>query len=437
MTDTRTSGDPTALSPAERRLNVLVLGIDMVLFMAAVGLLGQLTLIPLFVSKLTDDPVAIGAVMAAFQLGWLPLLVLAGYFERSARPRRWLLVFSGLERLPALGLTVGALLVPVIAAPSLVGLVYACRFAQSLLGGPAGTSWLEMVSRSVSPRRRGRFMGISTMVGNLLGAGTAALSAPLLDLLGFPLGFAACFGLGFLLLVIGFLPLFWFVEPPGFQPRPPRHLPAQLHDLAEVLATDRRFRRFLLGLSWQAFGQMGAGFLIVYAVGPLGAADDLAGWYTLVLIVGQTIANLFLGQLADHRGFRAVGLCSSFALVGLYGLTFSTSSPLGLLPAFVLLGVSQAGTMMARFAGSVDFAPPDRRPSYIALSNALVSISAGLAPLIGGQTVARFGYGWLFGVSLACSLVAAWMMTGARDRSPAANTRSDGSVDRSGRVNAD
>src|SRR5688500_437398 len=122
--------------------NGLYLGINLALFMAALGLLGPTTIVPLFVSKITSDPFAIGLVAAAFQLGWLPQIFIAGYVERSHRKLPLLIRYTVLERIPSLGLTLcafaavgmdnGELLVPVAL---LLGAVYLCRFAQSLASG--------------------------------------------------------------------------------------------------------------------------------------------------------------------------------------------------------------------------------------------------------------------------------------------------------------
>ena len=49
---------------AEQRRNTWLLGLDMAIFAMGLGALGQLTIIPLFVSKLTDNPLAVGAVAA-------------------------------------------------------------------------------------------------------------------------------------------------------------------------------------------------------------------------------------------------------------------------------------------------------------------------------------------------------------------------------------
>ena len=394
------------LSPEQQRRNVLLLGADMVLFMAALGLVAPTTLVPLFVSKLTENPLAIGALTAVFQIGWLSQLFSAGYIERSARKRRWLLGFSGLERLPTLALALSALTAPYLGASLVLVLVYLCRFGQSLVGGPAATAWLDYVARAVPVERRGRFMGISTMLGNLLGVGAAALAAPLLDRLPFPLGFAACFGIGFLILLSGYLPLVWVVEPPGAPPRASGPLHRQLAELPGILAADAPFGRFLAGLACGALGAMGVGFLVVYATTRLGASDELAAWYTAILLVGQMSANLGFGWLADRRGFGAVALASCLAGAAVAAVALAAPSPLWLIAAFALVGVGQAGVMLAWLAGPMELAPPARRPSYIALAGAVVGLASAAAPLVGGQIVATLGYEWMFGAGLVLSLAA-------------------------------
>ncbi len=348
------------LSRRQQRRNVLFLGADLALFMAAVGLLAPTTLVPLFISKLTDNPLAIGASTAAFQIGWLPQLFAVGYVERSSRKLPWLVVASGLERLPALGLVLCALAAPSVAAPIVLAFLYVCRFGQSLAGGLAATSWLDLVARAVSPRRRGRFMGGFTTLGNLFGAASALLAAPLLDWLGFPYGFAACFGLAFLILLVGYVPLFLVVEPPGPPPREPRRLDRQLGELPTVLAADKPFRRFL-------------------------------------------------------GGFTTVARISALAVAAMAVSALAAPGPIWLAVSFVFLGAAQAGGMLSKITGPIEFAPPDRRPSYVALGMGLLGLVAAIAPLIGGQVVAALGYQWLFYSSLAFSLASALVLgNGAR-----------------------
>jgi MFS family permease len=69
--------------------------------------------------------------------------------------------------------------------------------------------------------------------------------------------------------------------------------------------------------------------------------------------------------------------------------------------------------------GPVDYAPRERRPTYVALSGALVSCCTAAAPLIGGQVVASLGYGWLFGLSAMASVLALPILLGPGAAAPA------------------
>ena len=398
------------ITPEQRR-SMILLGGEMSLFMVAFGLVGPLTFVPLFVSRLSDDPMAVGAVTAAFQLGWIPQLFVAGYVERSARKWPWVKLFGSIERFPVLVLALAALAAPSVGPPILIVVYLAC-FAQSLCGGLATTPWMEVIARAVPSWVRGRFMGGFSMVGTLFGAAGAALAAPLLDELPFPYGFAACFGAAFAIFAISMIPLFLFREPPGPPPRPPRPLLQQLGELPVVLRDDPPFRRFVLGLSCAALGTMSNGFLVVYAVSELGAPVELAAWYTATLLVAQTTASLVFGWLADRFSFRAVGMAVALATAGQALVALLAPSAWWILLAFVLLGAVQSGGMLARMTGPVDYAPRERRPTYIALSGALVSGCTALAPLAGGQVVELLGYGWLFGLSAAVSVVALPVLIG-------------------------
>jgi hypothetical protein len=73
--------------------------------------------------------------------------------------------------------------------------------------------------------------------------------------------------------------------------------------------------------------------------------------------------------------------------------------------------------MIARLTGPMEYAPAERRPSYIALAFGIVGPCAALAPLLGGQIVAALGYVWLFGISAAVAFVALPFL-GAGARAP-------------------
>src|SRR6185503_6648000 len=104
----------------------------------------------------------------------------------------------------------------------------------------------------------------------------------------------------------------------------------------------------------------------------LGAPDDLAAWYTAAMLVAQTTTSLMFGWLADRFSFRAVGIVVALGTAGQAVVALLAPSGTWMLAAFVLLGAVQSGSMLARMTGPVDYAPHDRRPTYVALSGAIV-----------------------------------------------------------------
>ena len=115
-----------------------------------------------------------------------------------------------------------------------------------------------------------------------------------------------------------------------------------------------------------------------------------------------------------------MGVAVALATAGQALVALVAPSALWLLPAFVLLGTIQSGSMLARMTGPVEYAPRERRPTYVALSGALVSCCTAAAPLMGGQVVALLGYGWLFGLSAVASLAALPVLLGRGAAAPRA-----------------
>jgi MFS family permease len=136
----------------------------------------------------------------------------------------------------------------------------------------------------------------------------------------------------------------------------------------------------------------------------------MAGWYAAVLMALAVLANPGLGWLADHRGFRSVGQACAMGRAGLAVLALFAQDPLWLLAAFALNGAAQAGSQLAIETGPMEFAPADRRPSYVAVCFGLVSLASAVGPLVGSVLVAQLGYASLFVAGAACSLAAVFML---------------------------
>jgi len=181
---------------------------------------------------------------------------------------------------------------------------------------------------------------------------------------------------------------------------------AYFTSLPELLRGDANYRRFLVARLTMALGGMGAGFLTVAALQRWNIPDSQAGVYTIVLLVGQTTANLSFGVLADRKGHKLsleIG-----ALAGFIGflLAWSAQAPWWYFGAFFLLGVASAAVLVSGTLVVMEFSVPERRPTYVGIASTGVGLASIIAPLV-GAALATLGYSPLFAASALLNLLAA------------------------------
>jgi hypothetical protein len=117
--------------------------------------------IPLFVHHLTDSALLIGLVPAIHNMGWqLPQLLTARWISGVKRYRPLTLAMTIHERLPFLGLSLLALLLPGAHKPTILALTFVMLVWQGFGAGLAANPWTNLVSR-VSQEIHGTFSGLN------------------------------------------------------------------------------------------------------------------------------------------------------------------------------------------------------------------------------------------------------------------------------------
>jgi MFS family permease len=379
-------------------------------FMFGISLISSTTIVPLFISKLTSNPLPIGLASMVALAGWfLPQLFTANAVERLPR-RKPVVVNAGffLERLPVLLLPGIALVAGESARLALV-LFLACYAWFHLGAGLVGTSWQDMVARCFPVNRRGRFLGTATFVGTGAGILGAALSTRILAASSFPLNFALIFAIAAAGVTISWLFIALTREPaqPVTAPRQSSH--QFWSGVKKILRQDHNFRRFLTARLTLALGGMGLGFVTVAAVQRWGVADSTVGVFTAALLLGQTLGNLTFGFLADRFGHKLSLELSALASFLAFTLAWLAPSADWYYAVFVLLGITLGGIIVAGILVSMEFSEPQRRPTYAGIANTGVGLVSVVAPLLGAW-LASMGYNWLFALSAGVNLMALILM---------------------------
>jgi MFS family permease len=278
---------------------------------------------------------------------------------------------------------------------------------QAAAGGLCFPPWLDIISRTIPDRMRGRFLGGWNGTGNILGLGGATLAAGFLAWFPWPWNFAACFTLSFLFVAISFVLLALGREPrrEEVHSAPTRTGPplaqgkAWLADMGAVIRGDTAFRRFLIANALSGLALLGSGLLAVAALRQAHLSNAVVGLETTVVLFAIMIGNFLWGFVGDRLGHRSILICGSAAGALAMGVALMAHDVVLMTLAFLLFGLGMAGIQLAQLTYVVEFGTPARRPVYIGLAYLLLAPFATAAPLIGGIMADRWGYTPVFFVA--------------------------------------
>jgi MFS family permease len=408
-----TWGEPERLAYQRRwlRWNFTVNVLEGAAFWFGMSFASFGTILPLFISKLTDSKLALGAAGAIAGAGWaLPQLFTANYVERLAR-KKAVVVNLGFftERLPIWLFPLAALVAG--SHPGLaLALVLAGEAGHCLGAGVVATGWQDMLANCFPVDVRGRLLGLMVFIGAGAGLLGAKLSAWLLATYPFPTNFALTFALGALGIGGSFVLLALTREPVQPQLKPRQTHREFFATLPALVRADPNLRAFLTARVLMVLGGMGYAFLTVSAIQRFGLPDSAAAWFTAASLAGQMLGNLACGLIADRRGHKWTMQVGVSAAAVAYALAALAPSAGWYHVVFFLLGVASGAYFVSGILLVLELAIPERRATYVGLVNTTVGLVGVLGPLL-GAALARAGYGWVFALGALCQAAGVAVLT--------------------------
>jgi MFS family permease len=376
------------------------------------GFASFVTIIPLFVSTLTDSTVLIGLIASAHWIGWqIPQLFTANRVARLPRYKPMALLMTIQERWPFWGLMLVAAAIPLIGRDAALALTLLMVVWQALGAGFTATPWQSMIAKIIPPERRGTFYGFQSAAANLTQSGTAVAAGVVLAAVDYPLNYVLCFffaGIG-MILSFGFLAMTREPEIP---------VPETAHrtwrdffnGLLDILRQDGNFRWFIVARTFAQIGAVGTSFYTVYAVREFEMSPQVAGVMTGILMFTQVIASPLLGLLGDRFSHR---LMFAFAalLTGLGALMALTAPDLSwFYVIFALSGVTNSMLWTTGMVLTSEFGTDTTRPYYIGLGNTLIAPATLIAPLLGGALADSVGFDGTFILAIFGCVVGAGLL---------------------------
>ena len=359
------------------------------------------TILPVYISKLTNNEFAIALLSMILATGWLLPQLFTANWVQNLPLKKYAPVVVGFwtERVPIFLLAPTALLAT--RSKDLALVISMILITWHIVGaGAIAVGWQDMLAKIFPLDRLGKFFGIANFGGTATGILGASTVAWLLDRFDFPFGYMWSFLCGGILIFISWLFLRMTKEPSVEPEEPQTSQKEYWSKLPGIIRTDRNFRRFLFSQIFMGGGNISIGFLAVYAVQTWNLPDSQAGIFTVAMLVGQSISNLFFGWLADRKGHKLIlEICILSTILSL-GIAALAPSPIWFYGVFFLTGVSAAGFMLSGIMIIFEFCLPEIRPTYIGINNTFNGVIAIAMPFIGGWLARKTGYNTMFLVAL-------------------------------------
>jgi hypothetical protein len=383
-----------------------------------------------FLSHYTQSNALLGLLVPLRDVFWtLPQLWVSGNIQNKPFKIQFYKMVS-FFRITAWGLIV--LVVLFIHEPFWILTGFFLTFTlSSLANGMAGLPFLEVVSKTIHPKRRAEFFAWRLGIGGLGGVAASFLVKYLLSS-NSPISFPNNYGLLAFLLFVGCgisLLVFNGVQEPVdqvFQPK--ATFSQQFRRGMIVIKTNTNYRYFILMQACLMLAGSGLPFFAIFAQKEFGIDPSMLGIYLGIMTGVNLFSNAVLGRLSSKVGNKTImvistiiGLSLSLMLLFLsaFGHNYHFSAyfiAMFLIPIYILYSIRGTGLNISGNALLLDISPGEDRSLYIGFTNTLlglITIFNGLS----GFLVDWFGFSSLFCLITVMHLAA--LLAGTKIRSSA------------------
>ena len=398
---------------AERsfRLNASCFITDYVLFGVGMAFINQSTVLPTFVSRITDSTLLIGLIATIQSGAWLiPQVFVAGLVADRPRKRPFMLAAAVASRPLFLALALATLVIGERNPAILVALLFAVMLVFGVADGFVSVPWFDILCRAIPPSRRGRVIGLAQVINGLIGVAVGGVVALVLvdPALRFPTNFAVLFALAGGAFMFSLIALALIREPAPTFEAPLERRANIFAKIVPVLRTDRRLVRIIVVRLLFGVGAMIFPFYIVFANRSLGFGAADVGLFLSAQVFGGVAGGLLFGQLGDRVGTRATiraavpiaAVAPALGLVcGSLGSTLGPTLIYVVAGVFVAIGMTFSCYQLGFINYVLELAPDNQHAIYVGLYNALVGLLLVVPPLAGWMLQVT-SFGFVFAVAL-------------------------------------
>ena len=358
-----------------------------------------------FLSVLSQSPLILGLAVPLRDGAWaLPQFWVSCYLQNISNK---ISIYRKLSYLRIAAWGVLAATVNFVRSPTKILVAFLAIFTLSaLISGLGGLPFMEVVAKTIPPKRRGEFFAWRLAVGGLGSIGASIIVRILLDPAG-PLKFPSNYGIlatGYFVLASMSALVFNQVKETvdlEIQPRVSANL--QFRRALKLFKKNTGYRNFVSMWSLLLIAGVATPFFAVYVQQQLGGSKAMIGIYLGVYTATNLLVNLIFGRISKLFGNSRI-----MVIAGICGLIMSTTvlllsiaaGPMKinsqtasylLIPVFVLSGMRTSGIGVSGNSLMLDISPTTERSLFVGFTNTILGIVL-IATGLGGLIMNSFGF---------------------------------------------
>jgi len=360
------------------------------MFNVSESITGPRTVLPLFMSTITNSSFIIGLACSMHDALWpLPQIFTAHFLE--GRPyKKFMYVYTAFIRSGAIFMM--SILI-FINPPAILPFFLLLLFIYQFSGGLAGLSFMDIVGKTISAKKQPSFWGFRMAIGGTLSVAAGFYVKWILGDAPTNFNFGILYITAGILVAIALLSFCFAYEPKDEVQKKTKKFSVFFSEGVKLLAKDSNFKslfftRVLLGMS---FGMNPFYVLFALRVLKMSAAD--VGILISVQMTGMIISNYLWSRMAKHFGMRSILSITSILAVMIPLLAFLCHgverAPLYIM--FFLIGCTVSGISVGSPSILLSIAPEVKRPTYIGFMNTFLA-PVFFYPTLNGVIIDKFSY---------------------------------------------
>lgn len=275
----------------------------------------------------------------------------------------------------------------------------------NLFVGAYSPFFMSIFSKIIDSGKRGRLVGYSGAVGNIIALGATSLVGIILRGIIFPFNYTWIFGLGtFLLLLDGII--FVFVQEP-LEPVNKRDISyiRYIKGIPGALKASSGFSKAVLGNSLIVMSNISLAYYTLYAIRKFGAGPTHIAAFTSISVIINTLGNTVFGILADRHSHRHVlKWAAAFGAIAMLVILGATKL-YAVYIAFALSSICYSGYFISSSINIMQNSPEDQVPIYISINIMITLVISSIVTILSGVVIDNFSFTPVFIFTGFCAIL--------------------------------